>query len=496
MKQTLVILKEYFDPLARLGNRTYSIYLPFAITLGACFALEFYAFRIANNPAIVARLAIIIFIAIIIYFSFRDGIMGGLISSAVTIFYYGYIIYTRGYTGSQLVSAIQTTIFLGILYVGVSLIIGWLKQTIDILLEREKDEKSRLQAVIQQLPVGVIITDHEGKIVQVNKQVDTIFDMRVPIGDSIHDKLFFEPEKNGKKIKPSQFPLVQAIEQKKPIVTQEFTIQDKKGNQKYIQVNATPVLTNKRRIIAASSIISDVTEQKEAERRKDDFVNMASHELKTPLTSMKLYLDLMVKQVKKHKDKDTAKILKNIQLQTERLQKLVNDLLDVSRLQTGKLSLNKEHFELNDLLKDIVDVLKVTTVHRIHFVSKSKLPVLADKFRIYQVFTNILTNAIKYSPAGKPIKVTTLKKNGKATVRVKDQGMGIAQSEQKKIFERLYQVTDAKVQTFPGFGMGLYIAREIIKRHKGKIWVESTKGKGSAFYFDLPLVNERQRQTA
>jgi len=181
-------------------------------------------------------------------------------------------------------------------------------------------------------------------------------------------------------------------------------------------------------------------------------------------------------------------MIRQIKLQTDKLQQLVNDLLDVSRLQTGKLNFHKERFRLDEFISETLDQFGgATNEQQIIFKPTSKAYVFADKFRIYQVLTNILSTAVKYSSGAGNILVNLKKSKKFVTVGIKDFGIGIEKSQQKKIFQRLYQVTDAKEQTFPGFGMGLYISKEIITRHKGRIWVESTKGKGSQFYFTLPL---------
>jgi signal transduction histidine kinase len=192
--------------------------------------------------------------------------------------------------------------------------------------------------------------------------------------------------------------------------------------------------------------------------------------------------------IQKHNDDKATSILTNIRNQTNRLQKLVNDLLDVSRLQTGKLTFEKEMFRLDELVAETIEVLKGSAKRqKLIFEKTSPVSVYGDRFRIYQVITNLVTNAIKYSPDNTDIIIKVYKKNKKAEVSVQDSGIGIDKDQRKRIFERLYQVTDDKEKTFPGFGMGLYISKEIIKRHKGNIWVESEKGKGSTFYFNIPL---------
>ncbi len=274
----------------------------------------------------------------------------------------------------------------------------------------------------------------------------------------------------------------------KPVDTQEFQISRKDGKTVYVRSNASPIHNRDNKIIAAASLIIDVTDQKEMELRKDDFVNMASHELKTPITSMKLYIDSLIPRVKKYDDPQAARILTSIKDQTGRLQKLVNDLLDVSRMQTGKLSFTKEDFRLDEVIHETVDLLQDSAKNH-EIIIKQTIPAVVhgDRFRMYQVFTNLVTNAVKYSPEGKKIIVNMYAEGSQVITSVQDFGIGIAKSQQEKIFDRLYQVVDYTEKTFPGFGMGLYISREIVNRHDGSIWVESEKGKGSTFFVSLPI---------
>lgn len=275
--------------------------------------------------------------------------------------------------------------------------------------------------------------------------------------------------------------MVVALTTGKSVVDRDISVLRKDGKYVYLNVSASPIHSHDGKLIAAASISTDITQQKELEKRKDDFVNMASHELKTPITSMKLYLESLRIRLQT-KDERVAKILSRLQYQTDNLQELVSDLLDVSRIQTGKLTFSREEFSLNELIKETIQGVQDTSAeHQITFKAKHKVQVCADRFRLYQVITNLLTNAIKYSPDGGIIRINLQQEGAKAIVNVQDRGIGIPKEQHKKIFERLYQVTDPKEKTFPGLGMGLYISKEIIKRHRGQIWVESEKDKGSHF---------------
>jgi signal transduction histidine kinase len=301
-------------------------------------------------------------------------------------------------------------------------------------------------------------------------------------------------KQNNKAISASQSPLAHVLITGKTIGNKEFIIERPDKKQVFINVSASVIRNKAGKIIAAASLINDITQQKEMEERKDDFVNMASHELKTPITSMKLYIDALMFLIKQQQNDKPVKILSNIKTQTERLQELVNDLLDVSRLQTGKLTFTKEQFRIDELLKETIEGIEGgTRKQKIIFHAPSPITVHADRFRIYQVITNLITNAIKYSPKEKDIHVKVKRNKDKVIVSVQDFGIGITKDEQKKIFDRLYQVSGDKEKTFPGFGMGLYISREIVKRHRGQIWVESELGKGSTFYFSLPNESKQER---
>ncbi len=478
----------YLNPMYHLGKKDYSVAIPFFSTILCAVILEFYAYYIAHDPHSIDLYAVFLFIALILYNAFRYGLFGGFATAGVTIAYYFYIIYTRHYSGHQLTSGIQTTIVLGILYFFLAGIIGWLKHTIDSLIEQEADEKKRLEAILQQLPVGIMVTDSKGSVTHSNKQLDMILGRKFPAHFVVGKDTLLHATVEGKSVSPSQGPLAQTFTTGKPVAGKEYTIKRKDGKTVYIQMSASVIRNEQGKIIAAAEIITDITQQKEMDKRKDDFVNMASHELKTPITSMKLYIDSLMTRMSQYKDERATKTLAGIKYQTEKLQELVSNLLDVTRIQTGKLSFTRESFHLNELIAETVEGLQQSiSTHTLTYSGKNSVVVSADRFRLYQVLTNLITNAAKYSPTGKDIIIRSKKIDGKAIVSIQDFGIGISPDQQKKIFGRLYQVTDAKERTFPGLGMGLYISKEIIKRHKGTIWVESNKGKGATFYFSLPL---------
>jgi len=233
---------------------------------------------------------------------------------------------------------------------------------------------------------------------------------------------------------------------------------------------------------------TDIQEIKEMEQQKDYFISVASHELKTPLTSIKGYVQLLQMMHEKSEDSFLRNALSTMDRQIKTLTKLISELLDVSKIKSGALNFNKENFEITDLINEVVEEVKIiNSQNKIDVTIKEKVMVCADRGRISQVLINFLTNAIKYSPGSEVIKVKCSVEDNTVTVTVKDFGIGISKKDQAKVFERFYRVEGTNEKTFPGFGIGLFIASEIIRRHDGKIYVESELGKGSLFAFELPV---------
>jgi len=228
---------------------------------------------------------------------------------------------------------------------------------------------------------------------------------------------------------------------------------------------------------------TDIHEQKENEQRKDEFLSIASHELKTPLTSIKAFNQLM----KRTKDGEllTGFIDKSAE-HIYRLERLINDLLDVTKINAGKMIYAMEPFVLSHLLRDSIANMQYNTTHQIILESAPDVTFKGDKLRLEQVMNNFLTNAAKYSPEGTRILVNGRLEDNGIIVSVQDFGIGIAPENLDKLFDRYYRV-DNTAMRFEGLGLGLFISSEILRRHQGSFWIESELGKGSTFYFRLPL---------
>jgi PAS domain S-box-containing protein len=233
--------------------------------------------------------------------------------------------------------------------------------------------------------------------------------------------------------------------------------------------------------------VLDITENKLNELRKNDFIAMASHELKTPLTSLKAYIQLLLSNARRTGDSFLVNALEKSDSQISKMTKLIHGFLDLSKLESGKLTLNMEIFDVTKLIEEIIsDSRPISQGHEIIFENRSVININADREKIGQVISNFISNAIKYSPKDTSVVVELTTTDNNVKVAIKDNGIGIKQTDQQNIFQRFYRVEDESTKGFSGFGIGLYLSAEIINLHNGKIGVYSEEGKGSTFYFTLP----------
>jgi signal transduction histidine kinase len=239
-----------------------------------------------------------------------------------------------------------------------------------------------------------------------------------------------------------------------------------------------------------SKIKAKLRKEQELDKLRDEFVATASHELKTPITSIKARAQALETILSARKDHEAHQIAVGIDKQSDVLTKLSDDLLDISKASNGKFIMHKSNFSVDDLIEKILNDYKQSfATHRIIKRGSSNQYIDADRNRIEQVIVNLLSNAVKYSPSNTRIIISVQASKTAIMVRVKDHGSGISSRDQKKIFNRFYRTKDDRTnkQAVSGLGLGLYIASEIIKQHKGKIWVNSKLGYGSTFSFSLPI---------
>jgi two-component system CheB/CheR fusion protein len=255
----------------------------------------------------------------------------------------------------------------------------------------------------------------------------------------------------------------------------------------WLSIKGKLVIDERQKPIRMLGTVIDVTEIKRDEIRKNDFIAMASHELKTPLTSIKSYIQILSKKLASDNDAFINNVLSKANNQVNKMTDLIHGFLDLSKLESGKLQLKPELFDINKLIEDCIsELLQSTYSHIVIFNNPGNLNVTGDREKLGQVIGNFLSNAVKYSAKETKIIVKCINNDGYVVVSVTDEGVGIKLKDQKKVFYRFYRVDNEKIKNVSGFGIGLYLSTEIIQCHKGKVWVESTEGVGSTFYFSIP----------
>lgn len=271
----------------------------------------------------------------------------------------------------------------------------------------------------------------------------------------------------------------------------EVRIKRLKDQQFYYHLLRALPIKESNNIVKWVGTFTDIEEQKRAEIRKDEFLSIASHELKTPLTSIKAYMQLLERSMGNEREEgvpDSARYLQRTQLQLDKLQGLIVDLLDISKIESGKMVFNQKEFELEPLLENAIDIARqINPDYKLTREGKVDVRICGDDVRIEQVLINYLTNAIKYSPDNKNIEIKT-EMIGPESIKVtiKDHGVGIPPEKIDDVFKKFYRVEENS-HRFQGLGIGLYICSEILKRHNGTFGVKSEVGKGTEFYFTLPV---------
>jgi PAS domain S-box-containing protein len=264
----------------------------------------------------------------------------------------------------------------------------------------------------------------------------------------------------------------------------DYRLRLQDGSTRWVTASGTPRFQKDGTFIGFVGSATDITRQKHMEQQKDGFISTVSHELKTPITSIKGYEQLLSRS-NAITDSKGQNFLNRMRVQINRLDNLIQELLDVSRIESGKLTFQPSEFEMNVLMAELANDLQlVFPSHRLILVENQSCKVVSDKNRIIQLITNLVDNAVKYSPGAGKVNIKLACSEAYLTVSVQDFGRGIAKEQQPYIFERFYQVND--VYQAPGLGIGLYVCKEIISRQNGRIWFDSSPGQGSTFTFELP----------
>jgi PAS domain S-box-containing protein len=382
--------------------------------------------------------------------------------------------------------------------------LGFISASIDIddqkrFREKIQDSELLFKTISNTSPAALWMTDRDGHNIFVSetwlKWTGRTFNEEISQGwfSAIHEE---EREKTIDRF-------FECFNERKNFIA-EFRIPDAGNMIRWCLTEGKPYYDMSGAFAGYAGSVADITELKSLEQRKDDFIKMASHELKTPITSINGYVQLLL-NIYQDAEGEALQLSRNtvksslgtIAKQVVKLTRLISELLDLSKIESGRLELNCSKFDLAEMVEEVVqDIRLTTTKHAIVVESNFEGMFYGDKDRLGQVVMNLINNAIKYSPDTDMVEVYVEGDSKKASIQVRDYGIGIDKKDFTKIFERFYRAEGKAEQTYPGFGIGLFIASEIVQRHKGTIDVSSEKGKGSIFTVNLPLdsANETSRQ--
>lgn len=356
------------------------------------------------------------------------------------------------------------------------------------LTERALAENEELfRTIANSSPIALWMTDQQGRTNFVNK---TWIDWTgIPFNEQMHTGWLESVLPEDKENLMESFH--KAFENRSYWST-VYRIKRKDGKIRWFKAEGKPRHAADGEFKGYIGFATDITEKEELARQKDDFIGIASHELKTPVTSLKGYTQFLQEKFEDENDKQSAQILAKMDNQINKLTSLISDLLDVTRIEQGKIAYEKELFNFDELAMEIADnIRQINKNPRIDLKLNANCEIKGDRNRIGQVIVNLLSNAIKYASKSKNIIVTSEVKDKKIQFSVRDYGIGLSKQDKIKIFERFYRVDSKEPSYHSGLGLGLFISAEIIHRHEGEIWVESEKGEGAMFCFSLPLDNHK-----
>ncbi|HEC69144.1 MAG TPA: PAS domain S-box protein [Candidatus Omnitrophica bacterium] len=356
-------------------------------------------------------------------------------------------------------------------------------KTEEIVLKKYKKvlaEKKSTEAIVKSIAEGLVVVDSQGKVIMLNPAAEKLLgvDKKDKLGKSLLE---------GVK-KEQLVSLVKGVPDKEE---KEIELVSQDDETKKILRASTAVIENEKgQTVGMVSVLSDITKQKELDQLKSQFIANVSHELRTPLVAIDKSISLLLSKAVGSLSKEQEEFLSIARRNLKRLTNLINDLLDMSKLEAKRMALNKRLSSIEEVVREAVSSFQhwadTKSIKLIQEVREGLPQVNIDPDRVLQVLNNLLSNALKFTPEGGEVKVSSFLEEDALKVIVQDTGAGIPQKDLPRVFDKFYQAS-FRTSEVTGTGLGLSIAKEIIELHGGKIWVESQEGKGAKFIFILPI---------
>ncbi len=363
-------------------------------------------------------------------------------------------------------------------------------QELGTMLRHQQEEASKSQAILQSIADGVVVNNPQGQVILMNPAAERILTQSRTTFLSTDVRRLIEAFDD-----PGRTTALAAMEDmlgqmNNPLQIGLTSVMLEMGN-RVISAHMAPVIARQDEFLGVVTIFRDITKEVEADRAKSEFISTVSHELRTPMTAIKGYTDLLYGGAVGPLNENQKHFLNVIQNNTGRLIALINDLLDISRIETGRVRFEPVQVKLGEIIADVVEAMAARAQARglmLSYEVDAGLPeVMGDRDRLYQVLTNLIGNAINYTPEGQ-VTVEATNVGVAVQVSVRDTGVGIEPEDISRIFDRFYRADDPVVQAASGTGLGLPIVKMFVEMHGGRVWVDSEKGKGSTFTFILPVI--------
>lgn len=362
-----------------------------------------------------------------------------------------------------------------------------------LALERQRDE-----TLLESMSDGLIAVDDAGKIVLVNSQAAALFELgdRASLQGKPVDEVLHLNQRDDKPLDPEETPTKRAVKTAQPVVD-VYTFHPSTDKKTLVNINMSPVVLDEV-VVAYIMVVRDVTQEQEVDRMKTEFISLASHQLRTPLSAIRWFSEMLLSGDAGDLKVEQKEFAKNIYDSAERMIDLVNSLLNISRIESGRIVVEPKPTDLSELVHGIVTDLKAKTEEReqtlVVSVHKDLPKVNLDPHLIGQVYLNFLTNAIKYTPKGGEISVFVSRKGDELLSQITDNGYGIPKEQHERVFQKFFRAENiVKVET-DGTGLGLYLVKAIIESSGGRVWFESEEGKGTTFWFALPISGMKAKE--
>jgi PAS domain S-box-containing protein len=435
-------------------------------------------FKFAFNPQLGNRTPFLLYTAVVIGTTWYSGWVAGLIMNFVCVLVLDFF-FLEPYFSLAFTPRITTQI---VIFTLQNLLIAAMGYSMTRALKKTEASENKFRLLVEQACELLVLRDVNGKVTYVSPGVTDIFGYTPLEYVAINvDKLF-----TNSSYKIYQSSLTQIWDEPGDRKGLKLEFIRKNGSHGWLEIDLLNYL-NEPGINALVSHCRDITSRVDLENQKAGFIGVASHELKTPLTSIKAYLQVLESKSRKNGDPFFLEALQKVNHQVKKMTEMINGFLNISRIESGMLELIKKEFDLNELVDEALQEYRLVMPNRnILFYPGANARVIADREKVLSVINNLISNAAKYSKAEKPIRITTMVNFGQVQLNVEDEGMGVKIEDKPKLFDRYYRAHNEHTKVVSGFGIGLFLCAEIVKLHGGEIGLESEYGKGTSFYFRLP----------